>query len=136
MIISAYEYLFYKLYIWSIKVNGEDYYNKASACFMVSAVLLLNAITFVAIFAIITGVFIIPSNLPKVFGALAAVLVWLFNYIYFSSGKRYLKILDRYRNESEGNAKRGNIIVTSYVIGSFVLLVISGYLGIYVNQFR
>jgi hypothetical protein len=134
MIINAYEYLFYKLYQWSIKVNGKDYYNKASACFMISTVLIFNIITVLVIMDLLTELG--PPNIPKLVGGLFALACWILNYAYFSSGGRYQAIIDRYKNEGSYIAKRGNIIVSIYVIGSFVLMGVSGFLGVYINQLR
>ena len=132
MILRAYEYLFFKLYQWSIKVNGADYYNKASACFMVSAVLILNAITAMVVIDLLTGIG--PTHMPKSVGVIFAGVCWAINYTYFSYRGRYLTVIERYNSESSNSAKRGNMIVTSYVIGSFVLMGVSGFLGIYISQ--
>lgn len=133
-IINAYEYFFYKLYRWSIKVNGEEYYNKYSASIMVSVVLVLNVFTALVIIDVLMNIEM--PEIPKAVGVVIALTCGILNYFYFSSNDRCLRILNRYKNESIMNKKRGDLLAAIYVIGSLVLLIASGFFGSYINQLR
>lgn len=136
MIVKAYEYLFYKLYRWSEKVNGKDDYHTYLTSMMVSFVLMVNIVTIPVITNILTGYFIrFPYVSKYVLGVVALGFAAL-NYVYFNYKKRYLKILNHYRNESRSDEKKGNIVIVAYVIGSPILLFTSWFLAIYVNQIR
>lgn len=126
MYIKYYDYLFYKLFLWSVKVNGVDYYNKYSATLMITLVLFINIITVIVVISNITGFVIVWGDIPKYIIVLMAIGLGLLNYSYFSFNDRSSKIVRRFNNENNINAKYGNIIVTVYVIGSFLLLFISG----------
>ena len=130
-IIRAYEYFFYKLYHWSVKVYGEEYYHKYSASLMVSAVFILNTFTLLIILDVLVGTGI--QELSAIHGLTIALGCILFNYFYFSFKDRYLQILNRYKGESEVSNKRGNLVVTLCVIGSLLLMILSGFLGSYIN---
>lgn len=133
--INVYEYLFYKLYQWSRKVNGESFfYHKAHACMMMAVVLALNILTLSIIINLITGIKIKLPELSKLGWASIALVYIGLNYVYFSYGGRYLKVLSQYRNEDVGSARIGNIMITIYVIGSFTLLIVCGFLGVYIKS--
>jgi hypothetical protein len=67
----------------------------------------------------------IVTDHSKLFGFLIIIPIWIFVGIKYSSDKQVNKILEKYKNESPKSSKRGNIIVFSYIILSFVLFIIS-----------
>lgn len=68
--------------------------------------------------------FIITSY-SNLFGFLIGIPIVVFVGMRYSSDKQVNKILEKYKNESAESSKRGNIIVFSYIILSFVLFLIS-----------
>lgn len=131
--IKAYEYLFYKLYQWSIKVNGENYFHTFSASLMIGIVMIINFFTILSIISILKGKVVeLPDVHEYVWGVITLVCC-LCNYIYFKFKNRLSSVLERYKYEGIEHAKRGNIFVASYVIGSFFLLIASWFIGMYLR---
>jgi hypothetical protein len=124
MLLKAYEYLFYKLYPWSRRVNGPEYSNAVTASFMLSATFFLNLITIWSIVIVWRDYFSVPEEI------LLNVWVWLgmsatimiCNNVYFFYKGRYLRVIEQGQKENALQAKKGNIIIVVYVIGSWLLL--------------
>jgi len=108
------DYVFYKLYRFMSRINGNrDPITHSGAMTML---LLANIWTLYA--------FIITSY-SNLFGFLIGIPIVVFVGMRYSSDKQVNKILEKYKNESAESSKRGNIIVFSYIILSFVLFLIS-----------
>jgi hypothetical protein len=127
---NAYEYLFYKLYRWSVTVNGPDFAPRYTASGMMSLTFMFNAVTCWIIFDAMTGHSV---HVSRYVGGLAVVAVWALNYSYFSVDGREAKILRRYRTGVSHSARRGTVIVATYVIGSLVSMLAAGFVSLYLR---
>ena len=115
---SIYEYCYFYLYQWAVKLNGEKFNNNYHASIMLTLILLFNAITiFLAIDILVEFNF---SNVIEieVFIIISAIAVTMVNYRYFTYRNRYLKIIEHY--------KRKNL---SSHIGLIVAFLLSSSLG-------
>lgn len=133
MLRPAYNYMFYKLYQWSIRLNGDDDFHTYYASGMLTVLCTINVFTILMAVDVTTGGSVEISRPPKLFWIAATLLLFISNYLYFRQGGRYLRILAHYGNQSRLKARRGNVFVATFVIGSFVLLIGVGLLGLIIG---
>ena len=68
------------------------------------------------------------GNLFMTIGLFYAFLIYYVNYWYFKKDDLYLKIEERFINESKQQKTLGNILVTIVVVGSIFFFMLTGYL--------
>lgn len=130
---SAYEYLFYRCYRLSLKLFDRHDSHLYNATMMLSLLVVLNTISF----AVLLGAFIelptrINSNM-KYIGGTIALAIGISNYGFFRFDGRYIEIIDRYKNETTYNEKKGRIVLVTFLIGSLIFLFLSGVVAFWVR---
>ena len=119
---KLYRYVFYKLYRWSEAVNSKHERHEINAVMMLSLVVIANLGTIPAVIQLITGyeAFRILA-IPKYYGAVIAIFMMIANFTLL---KKYgfKKIIQEFSHERVPQQKFGNVLVTCYVLGSFLLL--------------
>jgi hypothetical protein len=101
------DYLWYKIYKLSFYTEG-----KATRTTSMGAVLFAN---------LITVIMLIYGDISFFLIVFALVLSFFLTYPY-EKYKKQAKIIRQYYNESKKSRIRGNIIVTIYIISSFVIV--------------
>ncbi len=131
-----YRYVFYKLYRWSEVINppGSGLHD-LSAIIMLSFAVMINLGTIPAIVQLITGYEAIAIfSIPKYFGAVIAIFIFFVNYVLLKK-IGYKKIIQEFSQENPSQRKLGNTLVTSYVLGSLVLLFASFALVVFRDSY-
>lgn len=127
-ILSAYKYLFVRIYIWQLKKFGAVNAPEYAAAYGVACLFLLNCYTLIPLFRLLTG---INVNLI-IRKPWAALIVWVIvsELIRFSFTKqeRYKKYAMEYDKETSDQRRKRSVYVWIYTIGTvgmFFLSVIS-----------
>lgn len=117
--IKFYRYLIYKLYSWGLKKKGDT---------PIANVII--TLTFVHFVQLLTLDLIVLRFIPSIniFSTFNRVSLCLFlivfctiNYFVIYNKKRWASYLEKYKNESDSERKRGNLLVLSYLIGSILI---------------
>jgi len=129
MLCSIYEYVYFNLYQWSVKVNGKEYYNNYSASIMLTLILFFNITTLISIGHIISG-WKIPNLIEyKIYVLSSAVIIATANYKYFTYKKRYIKIVEHYKTVKNASGSV-SLVVGWLVFGSLGLLFLTWFIGL------
>lgn len=121
-----YQYLFYKYYSWNIFTNDRTRYEFGWA--LLSIAEYFNFLTLLLIMQLFTGYgFEQFSNLSKVQITLVWIIFLGFNYIILISNKKYLTIIERFKNENSRSKMIGNLIAFLYFFGSLVIYILIAY---------
>mgnify|MGYP000250565091 CR=1 FL=1 len=129
MICSIYEYLYFNLYQWSVKVNGIGYYNNYSASMMMTLILCFNVTTICSILHMFFGLSLPESAVVKVAVVGGVIAMSVANYKYFTHRDRYLMLVQRY-NRDGCSAKSATFITCFLVFGSLSLLFLTWFAGL------
>ncbi len=132
MIRSFYEYIFFNVYQWSIKVNGKDYYNIYSASLMMTLIICFNFTTLFSIIHIYSGWVLPDSNGFKVVAIGMIISIAIANYKYFSYRDRLLRMIERYKYKPEIHDQT-SLVTGTVVFGSFLLLLITWGIGLQIK---
>ena len=126
MIRLVYEYLYFNLYQWSVKINGKEYYNNYSASLMLTLLLFVNLTTLDLILNAFTGWALPDSIVLKVIVVSLMIIISIANYRYFTYDNRYIKLIERY----DSVKSRSNLVVGCMVFGSLGLLFLTSFIGL------
>jgi len=103
--LKIYKYLYYRLYSWNFKLRGEKDIPEYNAAFGVAA---LMGIQFSTVMIFIDLFFIILyntkdflPNIPKSIYVSSMIIFIIINYFWFVHKKRYLKIVEEYKQETK-----------------------------------
>ena len=120
---EAYQYLFYKFYRWSQKVNSESGWHEDNAVIMVSFMVMINLFTIPAVVQVLTGYKALALvDIPKIHGVWIAALIYTVNYSLLKYKIGYSNIIEKFEGESAQKRRKGNIIVVCYFFCSFIVL--------------
>ncbi len=124
---TAYERLFLAFYGWSLKTDGDKgAYNVYYATLMLSLGLLLN-LAGIALLAdrLVPHPFLpYVMQLSKIWWMIFMVAFAAIQYLYFSQGNRYRKLVAAYGQSKEGLRDGAHVKVLGYLAASFVLVVV------------
>lgn len=125
---TAYKYTFYKLYRWSQAVNGESRYHEIHAVIMLSLTVAMFIFALLGLMNLISISPISPQAISNSSDEDVAIFSVIFSAIVFSLNLYLLKyrigfdkVVKEYESEGERSRKIGGILVTCYVIASFIL---------------
>ena len=117
-----YSYIIYKIYSWSVNKKGETP--------IFNTILTLSAVHFfqlLVIFTIIDGM-ITPlkwtHNISKLYLCIFSILFYALNYLLLYNKNRWSSYVERYKNESYLDWRKGNFFVLAYLIGSVIIFFI------------
>jgi hypothetical protein len=68
------------------------------------------------------------GNLFIIVGLSYAIIIFYVNYWYFKKDNLYIKIEEKFINESKRQKIIGNILVCIFVVGSVIFFMLTGYL--------
>jgi len=109
---NPYNYLFYRIYSFALRLKVSD--SEITASIAVSVLFFYNVLF---IMKLIKFKFINSKNDAIIFG-LALIAI---NFLYFLRKKRFLKIKEKYEKESMLQKIIGSLIVIIYLIASSIL---------------
>lgn len=114
---NIYKYIFYRTYVWQLKLWGAKDVPEFKAMFVVWFVVLCNIFTF----ALLLQVFGLISvfGLSKSFLLIVFTIVALFLYFLLVRQGKYKAIVKEFENESSKNAVINALIMWLFIIGSF-----------------
>ena len=118
-----YKYLIYKVYSWT--VNKKNDTPIANTIFVLGIAHLFQMLT---LFLVIDRL-VVPLewawNLNKFYLLIGLIFYFILFYFLIYNKNRWKSFVEEFKNESEEQRKRGNILVISYLIGSFLLFFVS-----------
>ncbi|NOT49249.1 MAG: hypothetical protein HOP17_16080 [Acidobacteria bacterium] len=120
--IKAYKYLFYRTYIWQLRMFGRRNNPEFLGILANSLCVFFNLLTLLAGFQIITGH---TFRTEKLFAIVGMLLLLGFNYIFFLHNGKMRLILAEFAGETENQKKRGGILCWAYVIGTYLAFLVS-----------
>lgn len=125
----AYKYTFYKLYIWYLNTFGKRASPQDSAMLIITALTFINILTVLAILQGITGInFMTIGEWPVEYLLLLAFIYMAIHHFILLYNKRYKNIIHEFEVETEEQRKKGTLWVVLYIIGTHLLLIISGFI--------
>ena len=118
-----YKYLIYKVYSWT--VNKKNDTPIANTIFVLGIAHFFQMLT---LFLVIDRL-VVPLewawNLNKFYLLIGLIFYFILFYFLIYNKNRWKSFVEEFKNESEEQRKRGNILVISYLIGSFLLFFVS-----------
>ena len=114
-----FHYLYYKLYQATLKGSLNDIAEYASSIYF-GGLITLNIFVILGFLAKLKLMSFPFSNKYEV--GISMVICIVFSLIYFLYKKRYKKIVEKYLKEDRKKRVRGNIIVSVYVVISFLAI--------------
>ncbi len=114
-------------------MNGEDYFNVASASMILALLMGINACSLVVAFSLLTGASNFSSSPATILFVGAMSVAAVANYMYFSRNSRYLKILEKF-GSNRILERRNRIVFPSLLIGSLLLLFALWFIAIRVSR--
>jgi len=111
------DFLYYRLYRMFLKTSAKNVAEYV-ACIWLAALLGLNLIVIIGS----TGVNPLNYMYPKVFGLLILTPLFILFYFRYLRNSRYLKIVERYKNETKRQRIIGNLIMIAYIVATFAAL--------------
>ena len=116
---KVFDFLYYRLYRAFLKTTAKDVAEYV-ACLWLAGLLAINVIVITKK----TGFKPLEIMPPKVWSVLFIVPMFILFYFLFLRGKRYLQIIDRYKDETKQQRMRGNLILIAYVVVTFAALLL------------
>ncbi len=111
------DYLYYRFYLLNLKTTMADIAEYGAVINLV-VILGFNLIVICGNLGINLLV-ILPSRLFSLFFGGGTMVIFYFTFV---KSKRYLQIIERYKDESKKDRLIGKIIIISYIIISFLCL--------------
>ena len=134
---KLFRYNYYKQYKFFLRINGKNDLPQFTAMLSIAQNVLFNLN---ALYLIIGSLIFKPiiylsfkdpnSSLKVIIGLILFLIPFHLVFIY---RKRYLKILDEFKNESDLDNKKGNIYMIIYTICS-IIFQISGFIVLAYNH--
>ena len=116
-IVSAYKYLFYRIYVWQLGMFGEKNNPKFVAMLGSSMFVFINLMTLIVCFQIVTGYKIRVEKTHAVIGMLSLFAI---NYFIFLHNNKSQAIIAEFASESEIQRQRRTIWCWVYVIATHI----------------
>ena len=111
------DYLYYKLYKVMLKSSVKDIAEYMAAVAM-GALFGINIVIVSALFAKLDLLPFIYKT--STMGGTSTGILIIFIGLYYIYEKRYEKVIVKYRNENKRQSLKGNIIISLYVLISFI----------------
>ena len=130
----AYKYLYYRIYAWQLNTWGEKEKPHDKGVLGVALLTFLNILSLLAILQVFTGIeFLLIGSFPTAYLIAIAVFYTIAHYYILFGKKRYKQIIAEYSQKSKAYHQRYTAWVIVYVVGTPILLVLTGIL---VNYLR
>lgn len=121
-IFEAYQYLFYRIYVWQLSMFGEQNDPKFVGMICNSMFLGVNLLTLVVIFKIITSY---KFRIEEGYAVIGMLLLYIINYFLLLYDNKSKAIIAKFSKESEIQRKRRTIWCWVYVIATHLLFFVS-----------
>lgn len=122
--LSAYKYLYYRIYSWNLRKWGENDVPHINALIGVSFLIYVNCYTIIVLINVLTGISIIElvriDKLKLIFGM---VIIGGVNYFLFIHKEKYKFLACKFEDESESRKKINFYFCVIYVISSFIIFI-------------
>ncbi|MEZ7885286.1 MAG: hypothetical protein QMB39_08500 [Bacteroidales bacterium] len=119
------KYLYYKLFKLFVKINGEDDSPEYTAMFTVGLLFFFNILSIASIINLVYQFTTYPAISRTNFFVLFGLPYYIIFYFIFIFKGKYKRIINEFINESEDDRKKGRRKVISYLLFSFLLVVLS-----------
>jgi len=126
-------YSFYRFYQLMNKVGNGDV-AEYSAILLMSLLAFINILSLLSLSDIILNFKVDISQSPKLISLMLLFGLVILFYFLFVRKDRHLEIAKEYENETSKKKIIGNILALSYILMSFVLLMLCFYLMIQKNR--
>ena len=120
MLRTLYETTFIDLYRWSVRVNGEDDYNKLSASMMMSVLIEINLATLTLIYSALGGEDLRTLGVTETTAIVVLAILVLINYRYIDGISHKLSSV-RSDLADKNTADKHSYITAAIVVGSLLL---------------
>lgn len=121
-VFNAYQYLFYRIYIWQLNSSGERNNPKFTALVGNSLLLAFNILTLSVMFQIVTGY---SFRIEKIYGLIGTILLYIINYFLLLQGKKSHAIIKKFSAENDCQRKKRTIYCCMYALFTFLSFIIS-----------
>ena len=129
---KAYQYVFYRIYIWSRNAWGEQEWPHWNAALAMVALTLFNIYTLLVILEPITGIQFTAIGAYSDKELIGPVLIYTIPHCYILLGKkRYKKIIAEYNQKGKEVHKKNTAWVMLYIIGTPIALIASALIAGY-----
>ena len=119
------KYLYYKLFKLFVRINGEDDSPEYTAMFTVGLLFFFNILSITSIINLVYQFTTYPSISRTNFFVLFGLPYYIIFYFIFIFKGKYKRIINEFIDESEDDRKKGRRKVISYLLFSFLLVVLS-----------
>ncbi len=126
---NPYHYLYINLHGWSVKVNGEDFYNHYAASVMISLIIVINLGTVFSLASIVDVWDWLRSLINEEVVIVCSLLIFCSNYLYFSYGERGQRLVDDSVVLGGGHMRPG-LVTGCVVFGSLSGLFLTWSIGL------
>lgn len=124
---KVYHYIFYKLYRYMLTTPNSDLALNGAVIYLCIG-LYINSITIDLLLNKFFKLHSMSGNLFIIVSLSYAIIIFYVNYWYFKKDNLYIKIEERFINESKRQKIIGNILVCIFVVGSVIFFMLTGYL--------
>jgi len=126
-ILDAYKYLFYRIYIYYMRLFGDSWGPHESAYLNSGVLVYVNLVSLVFIIDGFLGLDFISymANIKLLIAVLNLIVIEIVSYFIFIKGGKYLEIKKRFDRESNEERKRKTKWVLLYILGTAGLFILS-----------
>ena len=125
--IEIYRNLFYRFYSFHVWLNGGKYGPHDSAYLFLGVLIMFNIFTILMVFQILTGIVILAFLIKYqlIFAVSMLVLTEILGYFLIRRNKEYLKIIKKFKKESEAERKKYSKFAIVYAVATFLIWILS-----------
>ena len=130
----AYRYIYYRIYAWQLETWGEKEKPHDKGVLGIALLTFFNVLTLLAVLQCITGIeFTEIGAWPVEYLVVLILCHTAVHYYILFSKKRYKHIIAEYSQKNKAYHRRYTKWVVAYVVGSPILLLLSGLLAGYLR---
>ena len=123
--IKFYQYIYYRIYKWNLRNSGINDLPQYNAMFGLSFLIFFNIYIVPELIQSLTGFWIsFEKDEYKIVVAIFAVIIFIINYFAFVKNRKYLKLVEKFKDETPAESRRGTIMIIVYIFLSFLTPII------------
>lgn len=122
IVFNAYQYLFYRIYVWQLGMFGEENNPKFTALVGSSIFVAFNLLSILTLIQAASGY---SFRIEKVYAIAGTIVLYIINYFLLLYGKKSQQIIAKFSNESETERKTRTLYCCAYVLLTFVIFIFS-----------
>lgn len=122
-ILRGYQYLFYRVYMWQLRLWGKSCSPEISALCAINFLILANFLTFMQITQIVTGYNYQSIHLSTIQGLFLLTVFMAILCKIFLRKNKYLIFIKEFEREKKISSIRGSILIWCYIISTIALLI-------------